>query len=106
MLDAARKAVRRAAGRSREDLEAEDGDLADLLTRPIEIIGEAATHVSAGVQKELGEIPWTDIIGMRNRLIHAYVDINLDILWATVQDSLPVLIQRLELALSEDESRA
>jgi uncharacterized protein with HEPN domain len=103
MLDAARKAVRRAAGRSREDLDDEDDDLADALVHRISVIGEAATKVSADVRLELGEIPWADVIGMRNRLIHAYFDINLDILWATVQDSLPVLIQRLEFALGEDE---
>ncbi len=103
MLDAARKAVRRAAGRSREDLEAEDDDLADALVRRISVIGEAATRVSADVRLALGEIPWNDVIGMRNRLIHAYFDINLDILWATVQDSLPVLIRLLESALVEDE---
>jgi uncharacterized protein with HEPN domain len=103
MLDAARKAVRRAAGRSREDLDDEDDDLADALVHRISVIGEAANKVSADVRLELGEIPWADVIGMRNRLIHAYFDINLDILWATVQDSLPVLIQRLEFALGEDE---
>jgi uncharacterized protein with HEPN domain len=103
MLDAARKAVRRAAGRSREDLEAEDDDLADALVHRISVIGEAATKVSADVRLELSEIPWNDVIGMRNRLIHAYFDINLDILWATVQDSLPVLIRLLESALVEGD---
>jgi len=62
-----------------------------------------ASKVSSGTCSELGEIPWPDVIGMRNRLIHAYFDINLDILWATVQDSLPSLIQALESALAEDE---
>ena len=103
MLDAARKAVRLAAGRGREDLDAEDEPLPYALVQLISVIGEAAGKVSSGTYLELDEIPWPDIVGMRNRLIHAYFDINLDILWATVQDSLPPLIQALESALAEDE---
>jgi uncharacterized protein with HEPN domain len=101
MLDAARRAVRFAAERSRQDLEADDDPLADALVHLVTVIGEAANKVSVEVRRELGEIPWPDVIGMRNRLIHAYFDINRDILWATVQDSLPVLVQSLESALAE-----
>jgi uncharacterized protein with HEPN domain len=103
MLDAARKAVRLAAGRSRGDLEAEDNPLADALVRLISVIGEAASKLGDDVRSEFREIPWSDMVGMRNRLIHAYFDINLDILWATVQDSLPVLIRLLESALVEGD---
>jgi uncharacterized protein with HEPN domain len=103
MLDAARKAARLAAGRDREALDDEDDPLADALVRLISVIGEAASKVSAGTSSELGGIPWPDVVGMRNRLIHAYFDINLDILWATVQDSLPTLTRLLESALAEDE---
>lgn len=102
MLDAARKARRLTAGHHREELDDEDSPLADALVHLISVIGEAASKVSAGTCSELGGIPWPDVIGMRNRLIHAYFDINLDILWATVQDSLPPLIQALESALAED----
>ncbi len=103
MLDAARKAVRLAAGRGREDLDAEDEPLPHALVQLVSVIGEAAGKMSFGTCSELDEIPWPDIVGMRNRLIHAYFDINLDILWATVQDSLPPLIQALESALAKDE---
>jgi uncharacterized protein with HEPN domain len=103
MLDAARKAVRLAAGRKREDLEAEDEPLPHALVQLISVIGEAAGKVHPATCSEREEIPWPDIVGMRNRLIHAYFDINLDILWATVQDGLPPLIQSLESALAEDE---
>jgi uncharacterized protein with HEPN domain len=102
MLDAARKAVRISAGRSRQDLELEDDPLVDALVRLISVIGEAASKVGAGVRSELSGIPWLDVVGMRNRLIHDYFDINLDILWATVQDSLPPLVKSLESALTED----
>jgi uncharacterized protein with HEPN domain len=103
MLDAARKAVRLAAGRDRHVLDDEDDPLADALVHLISVIGEAASKVSSDTCSELGGIPWPDVIGMRNRLIHAYFDINLDILWATVQDSLPSLIRLLKSALTEDE---
>lgn len=101
MLDAARKAVRLAAGRKREDLDVEDEPLPHALVQLLSVIGEAAGKINIGTRSELGEISWPDIVGMRNRLIHAYFDINLDILWATVQDSLPPLIRTLESVLPE-----
>jgi uncharacterized protein with HEPN domain len=103
MLDAARKAVRFAAGRSRDELENDDDPLADALVHLVSLIGEAANQVSPATQTELDDVPWSDVIGMRNRLIHAYFDINLDILWATVQYSLPSLIASLSPILSESE---
>jgi uncharacterized protein with HEPN domain len=103
MLDAARKARRLTAGRDRGELDDEDDPLADALVHLISVIGEAANKVSAGTRSELDGIPWPDVVGMRNRLIHAYFDINLDILWATVQDSLPYVIRLLESALAEGE---
>ena len=66
------------------------------LVKDIEIVGEAATRISENVQRSHPEIPWTDIIGMRHRLIHAYFEINLDILWETVVTDLPPLIASLE----------
>jgi len=103
MLDAARKAVRFAEGRSRDELENEDDPLADGLVHLVSLIGEAANQVSPAAQAELDAVPWSDIIGMRNRLVHAYFDINLDILWATVQTSLPSLIEHLAPALAEPD---
>jgi uncharacterized protein with HEPN domain len=103
MLDAARKAVRLAAGRDRAELDAEDDPLGPALVQLITVVGEAASRVSSDTRSKLDGIPWPDIVGMRNRLIHAYFDINLDILWATVQDSLPYLIRLSESALAEDK---
>src|SRR5262245_57188627 len=102
MLDAAMKAVRLAAGRAREDLDDDNDSLADALIHLVAVIGEAASRVSPPTCSELEEIRWGDIRGMRNRLIHDYFDINLDILWATVQDNLPTLVQQLASALSKD----
>jgi uncharacterized protein with HEPN domain len=100
--DAARKAVRIAAGSRREQLEADDDPLVDALVRLISVIGEAGNKVSPATQSRLDGIPWLDVRGMRNRLVHDYFDINLDILWATVQHSLPPLIERLASALADE----
>jgi uncharacterized protein with HEPN domain len=91
--------VRSAADRRREDLDDEEDLLVHGLVRLVGVIGEAAGKVSEAARSEADDIPWADIIGMRNRLVHGYFDINLDILWATVR-SLPDLIERLEGTLS------
>ncbi len=95
MLDAAREASEFAQGRTRVDLNG-DRKLVLALVKDIEIIGEAAYQISQTVQEQLPGIPWDDIIGMRHRLVHAYFDINLDIVWRTVRDDLPPLIAELE----------
>ena len=95
MLDAARKGVSFAYGRTRNDLD-DDDMLVFSLVKAIEIVGEAASRISATTQEDLPFIPWSDIVGMRNRLVHAYFDVNLDVLWRTAQDDLPTLIEQLE----------
>ena len=102
MLDAARKAMRVAQGRTRHDLDA-DESLELSLMKAVEIIGEAASQVGEATRQQCPTIPWRKIIAMRNRLIHVYFDINFDILWQTVQDDLPPLIAQLE-ALVPPES--
>jgi uncharacterized protein with HEPN domain len=66
------------------------------LVKEIEIIGEAASRLSLETRQQIPALPWTDIILMRNRLIHAYFDVDLDIVWKTFTDDLPPLIQELE----------
>ncbi len=95
MLDAARDAVNFATGKSREDLD-EDRMLVLALIKSIEIIGEAANIVTTECREKCPKIAWLDIIGMRNRLIHAYFDINVDIVWDTVTNELPPLITSLD----------
>jgi len=69
--------------------------------KELEIIGEAASKVSDETRAECTEIPWADIIGMRHRLIHAYFDINLAIVWQTVTQDLPQLTEMLDRVLSD-----
>ncbi len=69
----------------------------------MEIIGEAAANVTTTTQAKYHEIEWTVIIGMRNRLIHAYFDINYHIVWQTVKENLPPLIEQLQSILKNKE---
>ena len=98
MLDAANEALEFARGKQRSDLDT-DRKLVLSLTKELEIIGEAAGKVSAEIRDQYGSIPWQDISGMRNRLIHAYFDIDLDVVWATVTKDLPLLKTKLEKIL-------
>jgi uncharacterized protein with HEPN domain len=95
MLDAARDAIAFANGRSRDDLQT-DRMLAFALVHAIEIVGEAAARITKETQAKHGELPWSDIIGMRHRLAHGYYDINLDMVWQTVQADLPPLVSQLD----------
>lgn len=98
MLDAAQEAIGFAHGLQRRDLD-RDRKLVLALVKDIEIIGEAAYRVSEETRYRLPDLPWEDIVGMRHRLVHAYYDINLDILWKTVCEDLPLLSARLRRSL-------
>ena len=95
MLDASRKAIGFIANRSRSDLRS-DELLVLALIRLLEIVGEAANRTAAATRERYSGIPWAQVIGMRNRLIHGYDVIDLDVLWQTVVDDLPTLINELE----------
>jgi len=100
MLDAAREALSFVAGRNSEDL-GRDRMLVLALVKEIEIIGEAASRISDESRKALPRIPWPKIIAMRNRLIHAYADVDLSIVWDTLTGALPELLREFETALAD-----
>lgn len=103
MLDAAEEAVGFVGGRAREDLN--DGHMLTLAcTRLLEVVGEAGSQVSPESRDQISQVPWNIISGMRNRLIHAYYDINLDVLWQTLILDLPALIPILQDILALDDS--
>ncbi|MEW6234369.1 MAG: HepT-like ribonuclease domain-containing protein [Candidatus Omnitrophota bacterium] len=99
MLDWTLEASQIAQGRKREDLDS-DRIFFNAVIRCIEVIGEAASKISLECRYQYPQIPWEDIIGMRNRLIHAYFDIQTDIVWKTVVNELPYLRQELEKIVS------
>ncbi len=102
MRDHAREAVDFAKGRARSDLDA-DRLLNLALVRLVEVTGEAAKRVSAEARAKHTAIPWTHVVGMRDRLIHRYDEINFDILWETVTKDLPALLVELEKIVGAKE---
>lgn len=99
MVDAANEALSFIADKSQRDLE-NDRALALALVKSIEIFGEAASKVSRELRTQCPEIPWVDIIAMRNRLIHSYFDVNLDIVWQTITEELPPVITQIQELLA------
>lgn len=103
LVEAASKAISYAAGRSRSDLD--DDELLRLaLTKLVEIAGEAAKHVSSDLRESHPAVPWSAAARMRDRLVHHYFDINLDVLWSTVTEDLPRLLAALPDDLIADRS--
>ena len=98
MLDAAREAVSFVHGRVRDGF-GKDRILLLAVVKDIEIVGEAARNVSLEQRSKTPEIPWTNVVAMRNHLAHGYFDWDLDIIWQTVHDDLPELISQLEKSL-------
>ena len=101
MLIHAKEAVDLSGETSLNDL-IEDRVMQLALQKLVEIVGEAANRVSEETQQRHQEIPWPQIIGLRNRLVHGYDDVNLDILWKIIQNDLPPLIEQLRAIVGEE----
>lgn len=101
MLDAAVEIQQYAQSSTRNDLN-RDRKLVHSLVRLLEIIGEAANQVSTELRGELPGIPWSVMVRMRNRLVHAYFAINLDIVWTTSTEDIPHLISEIGRLVPED----
>ncbi len=98
MLDHAREAMILSKGKSAEVL-IEDRVLGLAIVRLMEIVGEAASRVPKEEQSKHPEIPWAQVISLRNRLIHGYDAIDYEILWHILNHDLPELIISLEKSL-------
>ena len=96
IVDSARLVLSYVSGKSREEFLSSVG-LQDQVIRRFEIMGEAARRVSEETRKELASVPWREMIGLRNMLIHEYGEVNLDLLWDTIHNGLDDLIRELEL---------
>ena len=72
-----------------------DPQCQDAVIRRLEVVGEAARRVSPSTREKLKDIPWEQMIGLRNVMIHDYDDIDLQVVWDTVHKDLPPLIERL-----------
>jgi uncharacterized protein with HEPN domain len=94
MIEAAENAINFVTGRQRTDLNS-DQMLLFALVRAIEIVGEAASRISEATREATVDIPWGLIVSMRNRLIHAYFDVDNDVVWKTATEELPALLPAL-----------
>lgn len=101
MVEAAQAAQRFMTARQRADLD-RDQLLLFAVVRAIEIVGEAATRVSEETRAATPDVPWPAIIGMRNRVVHAYFDIDREIVWKTITLELPQLLPALQAALETE----
>jgi uncharacterized protein with HEPN domain len=94
MLDYSREALTLIEGKGRKELD-QDRTLNLALVRLVEIVGEAANRVSNETQGAYAEIPWFQIVSLRNRLIHGYDSVDFDILWGVLTEELPILVAAL-----------
>ena len=101
MLDATREVLSLSTDKDRVDLDT-NRMLSLSLVHLLEIIREAAVGISSEFREKYPQVPWNAIVGMRNRLIHGYYDINLDIVWKTVKEDIPPLVTKLEQIINRD----
>ena len=98
MLEASKAAVKHLSKKKRGDLDT-NRTILSAVVRELEIVGEAANSIPPMIQKKHPQIPWKQMIAMRNRLIHAYFDVDRDIVWITTTQRIPALIAELEIIL-------
>ena len=102
MLDSTQAILTFSKGKQRASL---DKDLLfqSAILRQLEIIGEAAGRISEKTKKKFPSIPWKELVGLRNRLIHAYFDVDHDVIWKTIREYLPPFQELLQQAVDTFE---
>jgi uncharacterized protein with HEPN domain len=103
ILEAARKIERFTQGTNYAEFE-RDEKTVDAVLRNFEVIGEAAKKIPDSVRQEYDAVPWSEMAGMRDRLIHGYATIDLEIVWTTVEAEIPTLVAQLETVRDEFEN--
>ncbi|RMF57484.1 MAG: DUF86 domain-containing protein [Calditrichaeota bacterium] len=99
ILDAIDRIENYLRDRSREEFERETL-LQDAVIRQLEIIGEATRHRTEELREQYPEIPWQDMVGMRNKLIHDYLGVDVELVWVTATEDLPDLREQIEIILN------
>ncbi len=82
----------------------EDRKAVDAVIRNFEILGEATKHIPEKIRKKCPKIPWRDMAGMRDRIIHEYFGVNLKVVWKTIKERLPEVRHLIEIVLREIEN--
>ena len=90
-------------GKTKEEF-FKDTQCQDAVIRRLEIIGEAAGRVSVATTTKFPNLPWRKMVSTRNIMIHEYEDVDLGIVWNTVQNDLPPLISLLEPLIPKEET--
>lgn len=103
MRDHAQEAASLIRGKNRSELDA-DRVLSLALVQLLQIVGEAASRISSATRDQHPTIPWSQIVALRNRLIHGYDTIDFDILWQILTADLPALIAQLQSILSNQNT--
>ena len=73
----------------------------DAVQRRLAIIGEASNKLDDDFKKQHPEVPWSVMRGMRNRLVHTYNEIDIDLVWTTITNDIPVLIDHIKRLISD-----
>ncbi len=102
ILQAAKDAIE-FAGDADLDEFCEDKQMVYAVVRALEIIGEAASQIPASVRSRYLDVPWSEMIGMRNKVIHEYFGVDLDVVWQTVRRDLPPLRRVIERIIADIE---
>ena len=74
------------------------------VVRALEVIGEATRHIPASTRRRYPQVPWQDMVAMRNKLIHEYYGVDLEVLWRTVKEDLPPLARAIQRVLEQTET--
>lgn len=100
ILEAAKLAITYISGKTREDF-FNNFQCQDAIIRRLEIIGEAAKGISQETRNLFPDLPWSDMISMRNVMIHEYDDVDIVVVWQTVHNDLPPLVDSIEKMLQK-----
>ena len=101
MIDNSNKAINFIKDINRKDFD-NDEKLRLALTHLLQIIGEAARRISPEFRSNHPQIPWKEIVGMRSKVVHDYLNVDEDIVWQTIKNDLPALILELEKILQSE----
>jgi uncharacterized protein with HEPN domain len=101
MLDTAKRALRKTRNKTRRDFDHDD-NLRLAVAHLIQTVGEAARRVSPEFQEAHPDIPWRDVVGMRHKIVHDYLEVDYDIVWDVETTELPPLVKKLKRLLPDE----
>lgn len=103
IIDACERISSYTKGKTEKEF-AEDQKTVDAVIRNIEVIGEAASKVPQEVRKRIPDVPWNEVVAMRNKVIHEYFDVNIPIVWKTVKNDIPKLKKAISKVVKDKDS--